>query len=304
MRLFSLRYRDALMRKRLSVSIPDRLRRRIWLILREYDHGFSVQRNPADHWTDNTSVLTETERELQIAYGEKSLTARLNPSTDTRGPVKLEGFVVGAYPAQVLDVLEAAYRHLGEPGDEQLKSQINDAFEEEKCPWRLTDGAFFKVDSEFLAVQILERTQAMLKAEQFRGALDELMEARADLQAGDTKDAILKAGKSLESTLKSVLGRDKGNASDLIRAFVSSQYCDDLPPELRTPFGDAVLMSLPFLRNKLGGHGQGTDIVDVPKPYAALAIHLGGAFAQFILHQHLAKKPKAPPDPPDDDVPF
>lgn len=41
-------------------------------------------------------------------------------------------------------------------------------------------------------------------------------------------------------------------------------------------------MTLPALRNKLGGHGQGTDIVEVPRSIAELAVYLAGAFIVFL----------------------
>lgn len=109
----------------------------------------------------------------------------------------------------------------------------------------------------------------------------------------------------MESALKTVLGRSDGNASDLLAAFQASGYLDDLPEELRGMMTKAVLMALPTLRNKLGGHGQGAVVVAVSRPYAELAVHLAGAFLRFIVEKHVAAKPPQKPSDPDDDrVPF
>ena len=127
---------------------------------------------------------------------------------------------------------------------------------------------------------------------------------------GDTKGAIVNACKAFESTLKTALGREDGNARDLLQVFVDRGYCDDVPQGVRAGFRDQVLQALPFLRNKLGGHGQGSGVVEVPKAYGELAVHLAGSFMQFVINRATERKPK-PEAParggfPDDadDVPF
>jgi hypothetical protein len=299
MALFSIRYRKALIEKRLRVTMSSRLRGRVWLILQDFDLEVG------SGWDSRSSVLYEAERSLKKAFGDEKLMVR-DQASDQWQATDLKGFVASTYPSQVLDVIEAVHATLWDEQRSRFQQEVNEAFQEEECPWRLSEGAFFQMDSGFLAVHVLAKTQELLRAEQFQGALNEFAEARADLQAGDYKDAITKACKSFESALKTVLGRQDGNASDLIRAFVAAGFCNDLPEKHRSAFGESVLMALPFLGNRLGRHGQGSEVVDVPRPYAELAVHLAGAFIQFVVQKHLAAKPK--PEtlaaPADDDVPF
>lgn len=69
-------------------------------------------------------------------------------------------------------------------------------------------------------------------------------------------------------------------------------------------------MCLPFLRNRLGGHGQGEAVVEVPRTYAELAVHLAGSLLQFCVKRALELKAtpsqrKVPPTPAaDDEIPF
>jgi hypothetical protein len=231
---------------------------------------------------------------------------------DTRAEVDLEGFVAGAYPAQVLDVIELLYDRL--PGEEKLvfQAEVNNTFEEEASEWRLTDGQFFKIDSEFLALHVVGRSCQLLKAEGFSGALDEFNEARNDLLSGNYKGAIHNACKSLESVLKTILAREDGNASALIRQIVQSDFCEDLPEKLRAPFGEQVLNCLPFLRNRLAGHGQGTDVLEVPRLYAELAVNMAAAFNLFTIQKAVTLRPrkeeiqnaKLYPPQGNDDIPF
>src|SRR5882724_11168590 len=47
----------------------------------------------------------------------------------------------------------------------------------------------------------------------------------------------------------------KYNGDKLIKELGSQGFFDDLPESVRSGFMDQVLKALPFLRNKLGGHG-------------------------------------------------
>lgn len=305
---FSIRHRKALLEKRLRPSLPVRLRTRLWMTLEKFNSSLRIQRDPGDSWESESSVLEEAALELRRKYGVEHLWARSDPySKDSpSAKVGLRDFVLGCFPAQVLDVIEIVNSLLWAEVPEKFQREVNEAFEDEECPWRLSEGVFFQIDSEFLAVHVLAKTQELLRAERFQGALNEFAEARTDLQGGDLKDAVTKACKSLESALKTVLGREDGNASDLIRAYVEAGHCNDLPEKDRRAFGDVVLMALPFLGNRLGRHGQGSDVIEVTRPYAELAIHLAGSLVQFVVQKHLTSKPKPPeaPTTTDDDVPF
>jgi len=308
MRPFSLRHRSAIFNKRISVSLPTGLRGKIWRLFFQYNCTVYVQPDPTDNWHEPSDALTEVENDLKLHHGWDDLLAFPSHRSETVEPVDLKGFVMGAYPTQVLDAVEIFQSHLVEEKDWKLQFQraINQAFEDEECSWRLSDGMFFKVDSEFLAVQVLEKAHELAKTEGYQGPVDEFRQARGDLTVGDHKGAIVNSCNAMESTLKVALGRTDGNARDLLKDFIEKGYCDDIPEGARAGFRDQVLQALPFLRNKLGGHGQGSDVVEVPKAYADLAVHLAGSFIQFVINRATACKPKEAVSSfsDKDDVPF
>jgi hypothetical protein len=51
------------------------------------------------------------------------------------------------------------------------------------------------------------------------------------------------------------------------------------PQGLRSVLEDGV----PTVRNKMGGHGQGPQVVDVSSHYAAYALHMTGSAIQFLI---------------------
>jgi hypothetical protein len=305
LRPFSKRHPKAILVDRtIKISISKRLRRRIWLTLKYHDDDFLTE--DTSGFRSYTSFLGELPPKLPRTYGTTELQA-FGPS-DQRVAVDLEGFVMGTYPTQVLDVLEFFYDQVDRDRALAVQGEINNAFEEEGCPWRMADGQFFQVDSQFLLQQVVARTHELLAAEGFQGALDEFREARNDLQAGDYKGAVHNACKSFESVLKTILCRDTGSASTLIRELPDSGFFSDIPEAAARAFGDQVLMALPFLRNRLGGHGQGDAVLTVPRPYSELAVHLAATFILFATNKHLQRQPRQPEQavPPitDDEVPF
>lgn len=303
MRVFFNRYSKAIVEKKLVVVIPIRLRRRLWLLLEASNFDFDTRSSSG--WETTTDALTETRSTLQLAYGENKLEARL--SNGNRGPVNsLKEFFDGCYASQVLDVIEAFWHQLPDRTQPSFTQSVNEMFGDAACPWRLDDGEFFAVDQTFMDMRLADQATQSLKQKAFHGAYEEFREAREDLLSGDTKGCISNAQKAFESALKTLLGTDKGNASNLIRQFVADGHVDDLPAEFRISFGEQVLMCLPTMGNRLGRHGQGATVVNVPAAYAQLTLEIAAAYLNFLVKL----RPPEPPTPQndggisDDDIPF
>ena len=280
MRVFSNRYYKAIVEKKLTIVIPSRLRRRLWMLLEAENFGFVVRSDSG--WEQSTDALSETMSTLRLAYGEYKPEARL--SSGNRGPVNtLKEFFEGCYASQVLDVVEAFWRPLSDSSQASFTQSVNEMFEDASCPWRLDDGEFFAVDQTFMGTRLAELAEQSLKQKAFHGAYEEFREAREDLLAGDTKGCISNAQKAFESALKTLLGTEKGNASVLIRQFIEQDHVKDLPTEFRKSFGDQVLMSIPTMGNRLGRHGQGENVVDVPPIYAQLTLEMAAAYLNFLV---------------------
>lgn len=245
MSLFSKRYDKALNERVLRPSLPMRLRKRIWSMLQRFNYTYSYQPDPTDNWWDTTSLLDELPQKLKAEYGADHLLAYVDDSRE-RAPTDLEGLVLRGWPGHVLDVVEQVFADLPDDQKFDFQREINRVMGEEGSPWRLADGQFLQIDSEFLALE-LERAQDMLKTHGFAGAYDEFREARLDLTAGDYKGAIRNACNALESTMKVIIGADSGNASVPIRKLVEDGFFDELPETMQASFGEQVLMSLPTI---------------------------------------------------------
>ncbi len=304
--IFSQRYVRAIEDGRLTVGLPEAVRSKLWAVMARYNAEFYVQRDPNDRWTDRTSIIEEVAHDLQYEHGWSAL-----PGTSADGTYEAVGeFLRKADGPYVLDALELMYRMAEAPQNEEFRQRLNQIMELHGCQWRLSDGEFFKLDADFVGERIAASAHEALAANQFAGAADEYAKARREQASGDIKDAIFQAGKSFESVLKVLTGLEHVNADKLTQEFLSQGYLEDLPESVRQGFVSQVLKALPFLRNKLGGHGQGAEVLEVPQVYGELAIQLAGAFHNFFVAKHLEKKPVEPeppsqaPVPEHDELPF
>jgi hypothetical protein len=189
----------------------------------------------------------------------------------------------------VFDILEFWYHALAPSEQLEFQRAVNNAFLEEKLSWLLANGRLFHIDPGFLELEVVAPVIEQMSDERFRGALDEFVEARADLSPGDIKGAIHNACKSFESVLKAILGCDSGNASQLLQQVTDTDLFDDIPASVSKAMAQSVFMALPFLRNRLGGHGQGAEVMEVSPHNAELAVHRAATSNLLLVKKHLTR---------------
>jgi len=210
----------------------------------------------------------------------------------------------------VFDLIELAMTFMDQKEQDNCRIRINQIFDLYECPWRIADGEFFKLDADFMGARLAANAHDALAANKFVGAADEFAKARLELASSDIRDAIHHAAKSFESVMKVMTGLEHASADQFIKAMASKGYFDDLPATARLGFADQVMKTLPFIRNKLAGHGQGAGVVNVPAAYGELAIQLAATLHNFLVTKHLERTPSkpvnssAPAQLLDDDIPF
>jgi hypothetical protein len=184
-----------------------------------------------------------------------------------------------------------------------LRQKVNQIFELHDCPWRISDGEFFKLDADFVGAKLAATGHDALAANQFVGAANEYAKARQYLGTGDVREAIFFAGHSFESVMTVLTKLEHANADKLIKELGSQGFFDDLPESVRSGFMDQVFEGASILRNKLGGHGHGAAVVDIPPAYGDLAIQIAAAFQNLLITKHLERSPAPVPPPPTKNAP-
>ncbi len=243
--LFSQRYFRALEQKKLDVEIAEAARRKLWGWLTANNSSLGVQRDPNDRWISNSSILEETESELLIEYGWDRIPGVVAKQNGDYFPA-LRHLVLRGNAAFVFDAVELAGRWMQPAEREALRQKINQIFELHDCPWRLSDGEFFKLDGDFVGARLASGAHDVLAANRFAGAADEYAKARQYLGSGEIREAIYFAEHSFESVMKVLTGLEHANADKLIKELLGRGYFDDLPESVRAGFADQVFKALHF----------------------------------------------------------
>jgi hypothetical protein len=281
---FSKRHADALRKKKLTVSFTKPLRTSIVRILSK----FSVWGgwNEGENFTFDRAVES-----LLTFYGKEQLEAF--DDKDKRVPTCFEGFVKGGYPSEVLDAIEAWFDQSPNQGSE-CERELNECLTMNLSAWRIVAGQAMLIDSEYLHAEVRIKTLKLLREDDATGALEEFQDAISDLQAGETKDAVVKAHKSIESVMKTALGTSEHlTFGKLLEQLLKCGLIPTYYEEFLVHFEKLALGAVKE-RNRPGtGHGQGNVTVDVPRSLAEFVVNLAGSINLFIIERWLESRKTA-----------
>jgi small-conductance mechanosensitive channel len=152
------------------------------------------------------------------------------------------------------------------------------------------------IDSSYLHENLLSKQVDLMKSLSANGALDEFRQAVNEYQQQHFSHAINEAAKSVESTLKFVLGNNlEADLSKLLKELGKGNL---IPPYYNSFFDSffKIVQATGIVRNKPGNaHGQGTDIVNPPKSLAEFEINLAATVNKFLLECYTEKQKSQEP---------
>ena len=160
-------------------------------------------------------------------------------------------------------------------------NELNERFREHAVGYQYQSGYLVRVDSQYLHAETVEPALSLLYDAGFTGASDEFLDAHKHYRQGNNKDAISNALKAFESAMKTICDKRKwqydkkrATASTLIGILFAKNL---IPPDMQSHFGGlrtTLESGVPTVRNRMGGHGQGSVPVDVPDYIVPYVLHL------------------------------
>lgn len=284
--LFSKRHEEALFNKTLDkhLTFPYKCRVAIERVLSGKSEYETLIDRDGDEFTTNTTYLL-AEDCLKTFYGINKLQAF--DKDDKRSDASFRDVILNGYPSEALDTVEAWFGSNPSTAMD-CEREINEVLYIHNSSWRFVNGNAVLIDSEYIQREIYAKTVELLKTNKAYGALEEFQEAINDLTTSETKDAVVSAHKSVESTMKVVLGKgsEKLRFGQLLRQLVDS----DIIPEYYEGFlnnFEQLALGVGKERNLPGrGHGQGSQPTEVHKSLAELTVNLAGSINLFLL-RHL-----------------
>lgn len=193
---------------------------------------------------------------------------------------------------RLVDRFTREYRYLRRDNASQLADdaikELNARFQEHGIGYRLEEGEIVRVDSELLHAEVVKPALALLRPSEFAGAQAEFLKAHEHYRHGRDKEALAECLKALESVMKSICTKRRWafNANATSKVLIQVLFDNGLVPQFWSQHFSALRATLesgvPTARNRLGGHGQGTSVVQVPSHLVAYVLHQTAATIVFL----------------------
>jgi hypothetical protein len=280
-------------------TIPEKLRIQIVHILveclgsydeylNEYSSVFNAYKNIVEQLCREYGVFT-----LWDSVGRRDYFKEL-----------LEFFISVADPERAIDVIELSFKYAdlvsrnfkyrgkvnaSEVMDDSI-GELNGRFRENGVGYLYEDNEIIRVDSRIVHSEVVRPALSLISGMDYKGAHEEFLSAFEHYRRGKNKEALNDALKSFESTLKIICKKQKWEFSPSDTSSKLIDIC--LRNELIPSFWQSKMSGLrtlleggvPTARNKLGGHGQGSDPINVPEYIVSYVLHMTAAAIVFLVN--------------------
>lgn len=166
--------------------------------------------------------------------------------------------------------------------------ELNARFQHHGFGYRFEAGNIIRIDSEVVHAEIIKPALALLHTSRFKGAEAEFHKAYEHYRHNRMKESLAECLKSLESTMKSIAASRKwaydsgATAKPLIDLMFDKQLVPQFWAQHFSGLRGMLESGVPTARNRLGGHGQGIAVVNVPAHFVAFALHQTAAAIVFL----------------------
>lgn len=172
--------------------------------------------------------------------------------------------------------------------DEAIE-ELNYRFREHGVGYQYESGEIIRVDSQIIHSEAVKPVLELLNDPRFQGANEEFLKAHEHYRHGNHKECLNECLKAFESTMKIICNKQGWNFEPKYTAQKLINICFNnhlIPDYLETQFSTLrqnLESGIPTMRNKLGGHGQGSQPVNVPQYFAAYQLHLTASTILFLI---------------------
>ena len=173
--------------------------------------------------------------------------------------------------------------------------ELNSRFLENRVGYQYDNGQMLRVDSEISHSEVVRPALQLLSAPHFSAANGEYLRAYEHYRNGRYSEAIVEAEKAFESTMKVICDRRAWPYPPGATAVQLVQVCfaeELIPQMMQSHFGalrSTLESGVPTVRNRLAGHGAGSQPTEVPAYIANYVLHLAAANIVFLVQADLAK---------------
>ncbi|MCL4483695.1 MAG: hypothetical protein M1445_13980 [Bacteroidetes bacterium] len=203
-----------------------------------------------------------------------------------------------------LDVIEIVFKYIertpeilnnsglnfrGNYNPQQAIKDLNTRFLENGVGFEYQDGNIIRIDNKLLHKEVIIETLHFLTSNTFKNANEEFLSAHEHYRHKRNKECLNDCLKALETTMKVIcqLNNWEFSETDAAKKLLDTCIKNGLIPTFLMSHFTSLRTSLesgvPTIRNKLGGHGQGTTKITVPAHFASYMLYLTGTTINFLV---------------------
>ena len=194
---------------------------------------------------------------------------------------------------KVLDVVEISFNIIENKGflesliDDTIE-ELNHRFKEHGVGYQYENRQIISVNSQLIHAEVVRPALQLLSDKDYTGAEQEFLKAHKHYREGNSEEALNECLKSFESVMKSICDKnnwdyDEGaTSSNLINVCLENNLIPLYWQSHYSALRSLLESSVPTARNRLSGHGQGSDIRSVPDYLVAYMLHMTASAIVFL----------------------
>lgn len=168
-------------------------------------------------------------------------------------------------------------------------NELNTRFREHAVGYQYEDGEFVRVDSDLLHLEAVKPALQLLRTAEYAGPRQEFLAAHEHYRHGRHEEALTESLKSFESTMKAICDqknwtyKPNDGAKNLVAVCLSNGLIAEFWQTNVSGLRSTLESGIATVRNKLGGHGQGSKTREVPGHIVAYALHMTASTIVFLI---------------------
>lgn len=167
--------------------------------------------------------------------------------------------------------------------------ELNQRFKEAGIGYEFLSGEIIRIDSQYIHSEVVKPALSILQGEKLlEGARDEFLSAHSHYRSQRYKEALVDCLKSFESTMKAICDKHgweygrNDTAKKLINVCITNELVPSYMQEQFSHFRALLESGVPTVRNKEGGHGQGSEIRNVSEIMVSYTLHMTATNIVFL----------------------
>jgi len=205
--------------------------------------------------------------------------------------------IVFFYIEQVKQVMERenTYTRLKYAVKEAI-DDLNTRFKENAVGYEYSNGKIIRVDNLLLHSETVVPTLHLIQQPDYENVEEEYLKAHEHLRYKRYQECLNECLKAFETTMKIICTKngmpykETDTAKPLINALLTSDFLPNYNESYLSALRQLLESSIPTIRNKNGGHGQGTKKRIVPEHLARYLLYLTGATIRLLVETQATRE--------------